>query len=166
MASLSVKSPAVGFHAGRSVDQIVASIPEQNVGRKIRALRRAAGMSLRDISETVGVSFVQFHRYETGVSLLSTVRLLSISKALGVPAGLLLSEPEATKLDHLAERQGGDTRELFQLFESLSDESGRRAVLLFARAAVARQELLREHERSLSSGQPDGLALVDRADAP
>jgi len=151
MKNLRAEVPAIAYDAVRSVDQMVASNPEQNVERKIRALRREAGLSLREISETVGVSFVQFHRYETGVSLLSTVRLVSISKALGVPAGYLLGEPDASEPNQLAVKQLDESRELFALFESLSDDSGRRAVLIFARAAVARQELLHGHEASQTS---------------
>lgn len=49
-------------------DKFSNNTPAQILGRKIRALRREAGLSLRELSAAVGVSLVQLQRYETGVS--------------------------------------------------------------------------------------------------
>jgi transcriptional regulator with XRE-family HTH domain len=157
MDNLNAKSPVASFHVGRSASHDVATtpekMPEQTVGLKIRALRRAAGMSLREIGEAVGVSLVQFQRYETGVSQLSTTRLLTISKVLGMQIGSLLGEPILTVSERLAGLRRQEDRELSRLFATLSEPAGRRAVLLFVRDTAAREELLHAHEK-LSSPSP------------
>ncbi|WP_297488625.1 helix-turn-helix domain-containing protein [Acidocella sp.] len=120
-----------------------AGTPAQILGRKIRALRREAGLSLRELGAAVGVSLVQLQRYETGVSPLSTSRLLLISTVLGVRPGSLLGDIEMTAPDDQANRRRQEERELAVLFASLSEPGDRRAILSLARVSAARDELQR-----------------------
>ncbi len=130
------------------VDRLNGSTSAHIVGRKIRALRREAGLSLRELGAAVGVSLVQFQRYETGVSPLSTSRLLVISKVLGVRAASLLGEANNAPTEDYASRRRDEERELAELFASITDPAERRAILSLARASAARDGM--ERTSSLS----------------
>ena len=71
--------------AGGHATNRLPTTTDRAVGQRIRALRRAAGMTLSDLGEAVGVSGVQFQRYETGASRVAASRLLAICDALDVP---------------------------------------------------------------------------------
>lgn len=126
------------------------------MGRRIRALRREAGLSLRELGAAVGVSLVQFQRYETGVSPLSTSRLLVISKVLGVRPGSLLGELPLAVSDDQVSRRRQEDRELAELFATLVDPVDRRAILNLARAAAARDEM----ERLASPNSPSEFSAA------
>jgi transcriptional regulator with XRE-family HTH domain len=113
------------------------------LGRKIRALRREAGLSLRELGAAVGVSLVQLQRYETGVSPLSTSRLLVIAQVLGVRAAGLLGELNSGSTEDQTSRREEEERELTDLFARLTDPVERRAILNMVRAAAGREGLER-----------------------
>lgn len=117
--------------------------PAHILGRKIRTLRREAGLSLRELGAAAGVSLVQFQRYETGVSQLSASRLLVISNILGVSASTLLGETDPAVPDDQANRRHQEDRELAALFASLTEPADRRAILNLARVSAARDEVQR-----------------------
>jgi transcriptional regulator with XRE-family HTH domain len=125
------------------------------LGRKIRSLRREAGLSLRELGAAAGVSLVQFQRYETGVSQLSASRLLIISNILGVSASCLLGETEPPAPDDQVNRRRQEDRELALLFASLTEPADRRAILNLARVSAARDEV----QRLTSSNPAPGLPL-------
>lgn len=60
------------------------------IGERIKQARTAAGLSLRELAEKAGVSAMAISKYETGKSTPSSGVLLSLSKALGVPAEYFL----------------------------------------------------------------------------
>ena len=157
--SLNTQARAVSFDEDPPSGPSVATARDQTVGLKIRMHRRAAGMTLREIGDAVGVSFVQFHRYEKGTSQLSTVRLLAISKVLGVHVGRLLSEPVLTAAEHQTNVRRQESRELARLFGTLAEPESRQAVLLFVRAAVAREELFQAHADLASSRAAQDVTL-------
>jgi transcriptional regulator with XRE-family HTH domain len=110
------------------------------VGMKIRTLRRAAGMTLRDLGEAVGVSCVQFQRYETGASRISASRLFAIGNVLGIRIDSLIAEPESSDGEPISRILRGENAELSRLFKSISDPRHRQALIGLARAIVAGEE--------------------------
>lgn len=60
-----------------------------HVGRRVRALRRLAGLSLSDLAGRLDVSYQQLHKYETGVNRMSAATLFLVSRALGAPIASL-----------------------------------------------------------------------------
>lgn len=133
--------------------------PARILGRKIRALRREAGLSLRELGAAVGVSLVQFQRYETGISPLSTSRLLAISTVLGVRAASLLGEIDGAGADDPGNRRRQEDAELALLFANLTEPADRRAILNLARVSAARDEVQRltapSAAHDLSSSNPE-----------
>ena len=55
---------------------------DKKIGKKIREIRKALGLSQIALAERVGISFQQIQKYETGTSKISVLRLQQISKAL------------------------------------------------------------------------------------
>jgi len=58
---------------------------DQHVGRKLRELRTAAKISQVDLGQTIGVSFQQIKKYETGRNRISAGQLWLLCECLEVP---------------------------------------------------------------------------------
>ena len=54
------------------------------VGRNIRVLRLAKGLSQTELADALGVTFQQVQKYEKGANRVGSGRLLKISAVLGV----------------------------------------------------------------------------------
>jgi transcriptional regulator with XRE-family HTH domain len=147
MASFPASAATIATQQEPAGDRITKITP-QTIGHNIRFLRRAVGMSLRDMGEALGVSLVQFQRYETGASQISVVRLLAISTVLGVEIGSFFGEPVAPERDRLGGKRRQEDRELARLFATLSESSDRRTILHLARAAASRDELFQSYGES------------------
>ena len=105
------------------------------VGKQIRALRRAAGMTLKDLGEAVGVSLVQFQRYETGASRVAASRLFAIGDALGVRVENLIGEPSPEETTSVPRRRQNECAELIRAFNAISDPGRRLALIALTVAA-------------------------------
>ena len=57
---------------------------EREMGRRLRWLRRARGMTQEAVALPCGVSFQQIQKYETATSRISAAMLLRIAAALDV----------------------------------------------------------------------------------
>jgi transcriptional regulator with XRE-family HTH domain len=55
---------------------------DKKVGKKIRQMRKALGLSQIALAERIGISFQQIQKYEKGASKISVLRLQQISEAL------------------------------------------------------------------------------------
>lgn len=67
---------------------------EQELGGRIRALRRERGISQEALAETLGVSRQAVTKWEDSSSLPSTANLLALSAFFGVPLSELTGTPE------------------------------------------------------------------------
>ena len=65
--------------AGRGPDAV-----DKLVGRNIRILRLAKGLSQTELADELGVTFQQVQKYEKGTNRVGSGRLLKISAILGV----------------------------------------------------------------------------------
>lgn len=59
------------------------------IGRRIRELRQHAELSMAALADSVGLSFQQIQKYETGVNRISPGVLADIAKVFGVPISFL-----------------------------------------------------------------------------
>lgn len=111
------------------------------VGRRIRDLRRAAGLTQRGISVLAGVTSAQVHRYERGLARISTGRLLKIADGLGVSIEVLLEGAQTASRPLPADGQS-DLDSLCRAFLAIRSPEQRQALLVLARsmAASARRE--------------------------
>lgn len=62
----------------------MATDVDRQVGKNVRKLRMAHGMTLVDLSGELGISHQQLQKYETGSNRLSAGTLLQVSRILGV----------------------------------------------------------------------------------
>lgn len=71
-------------------DAAIEARTNRRLGRRIAACRSAAGATLADTADRVGVSLQIFQRYETGEVGLTIGRLVRICQALEVPTAMML----------------------------------------------------------------------------
>lgn len=79
------------------------------IGEKIREIRKSKNMTLRDLAEKLGVSFVYVGQIERGERTLTTPKLREWGEALGVD---LLKEASAKDIEE-------STLELFKPYEEI-----------------------------------------------
>lgn len=109
---------------------------DRAVGARIRRLRRTAGMTLKALSESVGISSVQLQRYEVGRSRIAASRLLAIAAALDLRADTLLGEPPLLPAVQPVRRHSDEAIELVQVFDGIADPAHRRAIIALVRAVA------------------------------
>ena len=68
---------------------------QQQLGRKIRELRREKGLTMQQLAEKVGVNYTTIHRVETGQVSPSVVLLSEIAQRLDCSIVSLLEEKKA-----------------------------------------------------------------------
>ncbi len=60
------------------------------LGRRLRAIRRCRGMTLKAVAQIAGVRMQQIQKYETGEHNLTVPRLLAVARALHQRPGDLI----------------------------------------------------------------------------
>lgn len=66
------------------------------LGQRLRTAREEAGLSLRELAQRVGLrDHTVLIKYERGATAPSSVRLLSLARALGCSAAALLADRDA-----------------------------------------------------------------------
>jgi transcriptional regulator with XRE-family HTH domain len=107
------------------------------LGKEIRRQRRLAGLSQKEVAARVGVTGVQFHRYEVGATGVTTSRLVDIAKAIGVRPDVLLnaatsSSAMSAPMDHGA-NLSGDVATFLEMFMAIKDQDHRNSLMAVAR---------------------------------
>lgn len=92
-----------------------------NIGKLIREMRKAAGMSQMRLADKIGVSYQQVQKYEKGASKLSVPRLMQIAEVFGVPVVAFL---EDSTIGKVAETQAA--------FSNLSEDEAK-VLMLYRR---------------------------------
>ena len=62
------------------------------IGRRIKARRKALGLTLEQLGRGLGVSYQQIQKYEAGRNQISAALLLKISTLLSVPVSYFFSD--------------------------------------------------------------------------
>jgi transcriptional regulator with XRE-family HTH domain len=105
------------------------------VGQKIRRYRCDAGLTQKEVATRIGVTGVQFHRYEIGATRVAASRLIAIASALNIRAETLLASASAVEarpmLAYLESSQ--EIVDLLQAFNSIDNPRNRSALLALAR---------------------------------
>ena len=113
---------------------------DEEIGRRIRALRWSRGLSLEQVGERIGVGYQQIQKYEAGANRLSASRLFQLAQVFDVPVGSFFET-----VRRAADEPGEDLALLdvrgFRLayeFDKLS-EAQKRAVLSLVRSMTVEQ---------------------------
>lgn len=91
-------------------------------------------MSQEQLADTIGVSFQQIQKYETGTNRVAASKLLRIANALAMPVTLLL--PGCTEADPIHGAEAPAPQDVAKVAERLTGE-GRRLLLDIARVLVS-----------------------------
>ena len=123
------------------------------LGARIRLLRKKLRISLCELGETIGVSYQQMQKYETGTNRLSVSSLISIAGALNAdPASLLAGLAPGGRdggVDVRAQlAASSDFQRLNRLFAALNGEEDRALIVELAAYLMARE---RRRPRSVSA---------------
>jgi transcriptional regulator with XRE-family HTH domain len=75
---------------------------DKNVGKRIRIRRIEKGLTQQSLANTIGLSYQQVQKYETGSNRVSAGRLFFIAKILEVPVSYFYQEisPELNQQLH------------------------------------------------------------------
>jgi transcriptional regulator with XRE-family HTH domain len=92
-----------------AIDPRRADSTDVEVGRLVRALRMARGLSQTELGNQIGVTFQQVQKYESGANRISIGRLTRIARLLGVSVTYLLG---ASQREPVAELNGKGQTEL------------------------------------------------------
>ncbi|MEM7748134.1 MAG: helix-turn-helix transcriptional regulator [Pseudomonadota bacterium] len=122
--------------AGAVSSTIPASSVNEVMGQRLRFRRRHLGYTLATLSEEVGVSTQQLHKYESGVNGIRATVLLKISSVLNVPVSWFFEglQPEADMPDDLLDLTSDpDNGELLLLFSKLKNPTVKSGILKMVR---------------------------------
>jgi transcriptional regulator with XRE-family HTH domain len=112
---------------------------DRAVGPRLKALRRAAGLTQEGLANALGVSYQQVQKYEKGTSRMSGGRLRQAASLLGVSLQNLIGETEPAGAAGFAEgagpgyEAGGEAAELLRHFGAIGDAQDREMLLRLAR---------------------------------
>jgi len=79
-----------------------ASSIDVELGRRLRVIRKTAGLSQEEMAEKIGISFQQIQKYEWGTNRISVARMIQIAAALDQSASIFIDGLE----DHLERGKG------------------------------------------------------------
>jgi transcriptional regulator with XRE-family HTH domain len=128
--------------AGRSPGKTIKhrrSPEDLEIGRKIRALRIAKGVSQTTIAAGLGLTFQQVQKYEKGANRVSAARLQKIAGMLNTPITFFYGEPatRTKKQDQdngLALIQSQGAMRLLRAYAEISSGATKHALVLLAEA--------------------------------
>lgn len=116
--------------------ELTASEVDQMVGDRIRRRRILMGLTQDQLGETLGISYQQVQKYETGANRVSAGRLYLIAQKLGVSAGWFF-DPTRSDANSDDFRQLGSSRLLMDFVRSFSrikDERVKTIIVSLVRA--------------------------------
>ena len=118
---------------------------DKAVGARIRAYRKARGMSQSALAEKIGVRFQQVQKYENGVNRVAASRLWQIADAFHVDIIALFQDVRQTPA------KAAEIDELMTLFNSMPTERRKEALA---------------YMRTLASSSPAPLATSNKRYEP
>lgn len=89
------------------------------IGLRIKKIRKAMGISQMQLAESLGVSFQQIQKYESGVNSVSLEKLKKVAAALKSPLLYFIGEENGHKKGYMKEEEVGYGK---VSFEELSTE--------------------------------------------
>ena len=93
--------------------------PEQMVGQRLRAIRAARGLSVRDLAPASGLAFNTISLIERGKMSPTVSTLHKLATALGVPVSYFVSEDQPRQVVHQRRGERSGARGAHMLLENL-----------------------------------------------
>ena len=92
------------------------AVVDVHVGKRIKILRKLRGMNQSKLGESVGLSFQQIQKYETGANRISASRLFEFSQVFDVPVSCFFDDMPPELGNHNA--TGVPERDVFRSSEA------------------------------------------------
>ncbi len=132
--------PAPNGHAAARPGRKRTTELDRIIGARIRLRRIECGMTQAQLAESIGVTFQQVQKYESGMNRVGGSRLAGVAGALGVPVSYFFDhaaeETEAAAAPLLNAR---GALSLLRAFAAIRDERQRTTVIDLARRFAGRQ---------------------------
>ena len=102
------------------------------IGRNLKLLRLSRGMTQTTLADSLGLTFQQIQKYETGTNRISASRLIEIARILQATLyELLPADGHFPNAQDIA--LGKDTSRLLRAFQAISDGKLRNAIIRLVR---------------------------------
>lgn len=108
----------------------------KSIGKKLRALRREAGLSQRSLAQKMELSHQQIQKYERGDNALPLERVKPFASALGVDAASLVFPEINWRANKPVAILSPDRAELLRLYDALPDRESQKLILDLLRTTV------------------------------
>lgn len=119
---------------------------DMHVGARLRLRRTLMGLSQTELAKSVGLTFQQVQKYESGANRISASRLYHIAEALDVPVSFFFDDMQRHGLGEdpapafpLAENSRGEL-EMMRNYRRIADEEVRRGVYELTKILASRLE--------------------------
>lgn len=112
-----------------------------HVGKLLRARRLAAGVTQQDLGETLGVTFQQIQKYETGANRISASKLYKAARALGLSPSAFFEGLDTSE----------DTGLTRQFVDFLAAPNSNRLAVAFTQLTPVQQRVLTDLAETLAS---------------
>ena len=109
---------------------------KNDIGSKIRSLRKAAGMSQMKLADKIGVSYQQVQKYEKGISQLNTVSLQQVADAFRVPIDAFISDEVVDTSQALTSDMKEDEALVLTLYRRITRKKLRDSIILMTEDLV------------------------------
>ena len=124
----------------------MADATDKEIGARIKRVRAALGISQMRLAESVGVSFQQVQKYESGANKVSVGKLKKIAGALRVPLGFLIGIEARGQESEIREQEPGSRGQAAEGGEeqrrmSFDDLTGEEIQLLVRFRATANEDI-------------------------
>ncbi len=125
-----------------------ANTVDRQVGDRMRRRRILLGLTQDQLADSLGISYQQIKKYETGANRISAGRLAQIAEVLEVQPGWFFGAAEKV------ESAGGSSRAVIDLvrnFSRIEDERVRTHLMALVRSLAGRGE---EDAEGLTQAEP------------
>ena len=110
------------------------------VGARIRARRKAIGLSQSALANAIGLTFQQVQKYERGSNRVSASMLVHIGRTLDASVSALLGENETAAVEPsvFTSLGVGGALDLLKAYAAIEDAEVRRAILQVVKTVARR----------------------------
>jgi transcriptional regulator with XRE-family HTH domain len=116
---------------------------DQHIGERIRLRRTELGLTQEQLADTLGISYQQIQKYETGANRISASRIYELARRLEVDLAYFFDDLGFDDRGQAPLEHGGRQRsaiELVRKFAQIDDPHVRAAIAGLVKAIVDRQD--------------------------
>jgi transcriptional regulator with XRE-family HTH domain len=118
-----------------------AQTTSKEIGTLIKKRRSELGISQEELAATLGVTYQQVQRYESGQNKLNVENVQQVAVALSVPVSYFFGSGEPLVVaERPAPYLSPEESSLLKYFRKIKDEKARSVIVQVAKASAAREQ--------------------------